>query len=53
MNPKAIAIRSVNAAYTAKRLRPEAQGCFNPGIFDVSDHINPERVATLDATALR
>jgi len=36
---------------TAKRLRPIAQGCFNPGnkpvLFD-----NPERVATIDATPI-
>ena len=38
--------------HTAKRLRPEAQGCLNPGSGYFESN-NPERVATADATALR
>ena len=37
---------------TAKRLSLKAQGCCNPGVASLRS-INPERVAPLDATAMR
>ena len=43
---------SVVSCFTAKRLRLEAQGCFNPGLAKLR-LFNPERVAPVDATALR